>query len=111
MKCKYNGGGNLGPHRTPQVIQIAGKYKYIDFNVSDFRSGRRSPIGSFSGASVTTHGSLLRHVILRGVSSQLQSAADRVQAGKPTSMAVSSLIAIGTSKGIVLVFGKYILPS
>ena len=33
------------------------------------------------------HGSILRHVKLRGVSAQLQSAAaERVKAGKPTSM-------------------------
>ncbi|GFT81859.1 vacuolar protein sorting-associated protein 8 homolog [Nephila pilipes] len=50
------------------------------------------------------HGSILRHVTLRGVSAQLQSAAERVNAGKPTSMAVSSVIAIGTFHGIVLIF-------
>lgn len=50
------------------------------------------------------HGSILRHVTLRGVSAQLQSAADRVNAGKPTSMAVSSLIAVGTFHGITLIF-------
>ena len=31
---------------------------------------------------------------------------DKVDAGMPTAMAVSSLIAIGTSHGLVLVFGK-----
>ncbi|XP_064465584.1 vacuolar protein sorting-associated protein 8 homolog [Ornithodoros turicata] len=48
--------------------------------------------------------SIMRHVVLRGVSSQLQSAAQRVDAGKPTAMAVSSLIAVGTFHGLVLVF-------
>ena len=33
---------------------------------------------------------------------------DKVDAGMPTAMAVSSLIAIGTSHGLVLVFGKII---
>ena len=46
-----------------------------------------------------------RHVILKGISSQLCSARDRVNAGLPTCMAAaSSLIAIGTSHGFVLVF-------
>lgn len=35
------------------------------------------------------HGSILRHVTLRGVSAQLQSAAERVNAGKPTSMVIT----------------------
>ena len=33
---------------------------------------------------------------------------DKVDAGMPTAMAVSSLIAIGTSHGLVLVFGKHL---
>lgn len=31
---------------------------------------------------------------------------DRVDAGMPTALAVSAMIAIGTSHGLVLVFGK-----
>ncbi|XP_076368429.1 vacuolar protein sorting 8 isoform X2 [Tachypleus tridentatus] len=50
------------------------------------------------------HGSILRHVVLRGVSSQIQSASERINAGKPTAMAVSSLIAVGTFHGLVLIF-------
>ncbi|XP_064646589.1 vacuolar protein sorting-associated protein 8 homolog isoform X2 [Lineus longissimus] len=50
------------------------------------------------------HGSIMRHVVLKGISAQLMSAADRVDAGMPTAMAVSELIAIGTSHGLVLVF-------
>ena len=46
-----------------------------------------------------------RHVILKGISSQLSSARERVNAGLPTAMAASSsMIAIGTSHGFVLVF-------
>ncbi|BFY99915.1 hypothetical protein BsWGS_02955 [Bradybaena similaris] len=52
----------------------------------------------------TVHGSVLRPSKLKSVSAQLQSAADRVDAGMPTAIAVSSLIAIGTSHGLVLVF-------
>ncbi|XP_022795599.1 vacuolar protein sorting-associated protein 8 homolog [Stylophora pistillata] len=54
----------------------------------------------------TKHGSVLRHVVLKSVSSQMVSASARVDAGLPTAMAVSSLICIGTSHGVVLVFGK-----
>ncbi|XP_014675818.1 PREDICTED: vacuolar protein sorting-associated protein 8 homolog isoform X2 [Priapulus caudatus] len=50
------------------------------------------------------HGSVLRHVILRGISSQMLSAGDRVNAGAPSAMAVSALVAIGTTHGLVLVF-------
>ena len=49
--------------------------------------------------------SIIRHVILKGVSSQLVSARHRVDAGLPTSMAAAgSYIAVGTSHGFVLVF-------
>lgn len=49
--------------------------------------------------------SLLRHVILKNVSSQLVSARQRVDAGLPTSLAAAaSFIAVGTSHGFVLVF-------
>ncbi|KAK4298989.1 hypothetical protein Pmani_028696 [Petrolisthes manimaculis] len=51
-----------------------------------------------------THGSILRHVILKGVAAQLVSARDRVGAGLPTTMAVGNIICIGTSHGLILVF-------
>ncbi|XP_066963121.1 vacuolar protein sorting-associated protein 8 homolog [Macrobrachium rosenbergii] len=51
-----------------------------------------------------THGSILRHVILKGVAAQLVSAYDRVGAGLPTTMAVGNVICIGTSHGLILVF-------
>ncbi|XP_033098290.1 vacuolar protein sorting-associated protein 8 homolog [Anneissia japonica] len=57
-----------------------------------------------SNVHYEAHGSVLRHVMLRGMSSQVVSAADRVDAGKPTSMAVSKFISIGTSHGLILVF-------
>ena len=48
---------------------------------------------------------LFRHVILKGISSQLVSAKNRVNAGLPTVMAAASTyIAVGTSHGFVLVF-------
>ncbi|XP_013089193.2 vacuolar protein sorting-associated protein 8 homolog [Biomphalaria glabrata] len=52
----------------------------------------------------TVHGSVLKPSKLKSVSAQLLSAADRVDAGMPTALVVSSLIAIGTSHGLVLVF-------
>ncbi|KAK7082685.1 Vacuolar protein sorting-associated protein 8 [Halocaridina rubra] len=51
-----------------------------------------------------THGSILRHVILKGVAAQLISAYDRVGAGLPTTMAVGNVICVGTSHGLILVF-------
>ncbi|XP_015748737.1 PREDICTED: vacuolar protein sorting-associated protein 8 homolog [Acropora digitifera] len=50
------------------------------------------------------HGFVLRQVVLKNVSGQMVSASARVDAGLPTAMAVSSLICIGTSHGVVLVF-------
>lgn len=53
-----------------------------------------------------THGtgSILRHVILKGISTQLMSASERVNAGLPTAMVATTMIAVGTSHGLVLVF-------
>jgi len=50
------------------------------------------------------HGIVLRHFELEDASSQLQSAADRIAAGLPAAVAVGSLLAVGTSRGVVLVF-------
>ncbi|RMX42196.1 hypothetical protein pdam_00017314 [Pocillopora damicornis] len=61
-------------------------------------------LGSGNKVKKTKHGSVLRHVVLKSVSSQMVSASARVDAGLPTAMAVSSLICIGTSHGVVLVF-------
>ena len=52
----------------------------------------------------TVHGSMLRHVILKRVSSQMLDACNRRDAGLPSAMAVSTLVAIGTSRGLTLVF-------
>lgn len=49
-------------------------------------------------------GEILRHIVLRSVSTQLCSACDRVNAGRPTVMCVSSMICVGTSHGLVLGF-------
>uniref|UniRef100_A0A4W4F5Q8 RING-type domain-containing protein n=1 Tax=Electrophorus electricus TaxID=8005 RepID=A0A4W4F5Q8_ELEEL len=49
--------------------------------------------------NATVHGSVLRHSTLKGVSAQIVSAA--------VSITVSGVIAVGTSHGLALVFGKY----
>ncbi|KAI1898316.1 hypothetical protein AGOR_G00071070 [Albula goreensis] len=54
--------------------------------------------------NVTVHGSVLRHSTLKGISAQIVSAADKVDAGLPTAITVSSVIAVGTSHGLALVF-------
>ncbi|XP_014767622.1 vacuolar protein sorting-associated protein 8 homolog isoform X2 [Octopus bimaculoides] len=55
-------------------------------------------------SSSEAHGTVLKPSKLKNISAQLKSAANRVDAGKPSAIAVASLIAIGTSHGIVLVF-------
>uniref|UniRef100_A0A8C4PP77 Vacuolar protein sorting-associated protein 8 homolog n=1 Tax=Equus asinus TaxID=9793 RepID=A0A8C4PP77_EQUAS len=52
------------------------------------------------------HGSVMRHSLLKGISAQIVSAADKVDAGLPTAIAVSSLIAVGTSHGLALIFDQ-----
>ncbi|XP_041119267.1 vacuolar protein sorting-associated protein 8 homolog isoform X2 [Polyodon spathula] len=58
----------------------------------------------FAESSSTVHGSVLRHSVLKGISAQIVSAADKVDAGLPTAVTVSSVIAVGTSHGLALVF-------
>ncbi|KAL1021743.1 hypothetical protein UPYG_G00017420 [Umbra pygmaea] len=54
--------------------------------------------------NTTVHGSVLRHSILKGISAQIVSAADKVDAGLPTAVTVSGVIVVGTSHGLALVF-------
>ncbi|KAJ8255316.1 hypothetical protein GJAV_G00203490 [Gymnothorax javanicus] len=61
---------------------------------------RRRPLETVA----TVHGSVLRHSTLKGISAQILSAADKVDAGLPTAITVSSVIAVGTSHGLALVF-------
>ncbi|XP_062867008.1 vacuolar protein sorting-associated protein 8 homolog isoform X2 [Trichomycterus rosablanca] len=63
---------------------------------------RRKPIET----NTTVHGSVLRHSVLKGISAQIVSAADKVDAGLPTAVTVSSVIAVGTSHGLALVFDQ-----
>ncbi|XP_078010813.1 vacuolar protein sorting-associated protein 8 homolog isoform X7 [Phascolarctos cinereus] len=56
--------------------------------------------------SFSVHGSVMRHSLLKGISAQIVSAADKVDAGLPTAIAVSRLIAVGTSHGLALIFDQ-----
>ncbi|CAJ0930349.1 unnamed protein product [Ranitomeya imitator] len=56
------------------------------------------------------HGSVMRQTLLKGISAQIVSATDKVDAGLPTAIAVSNLIAVGTSHGLALIFGKLYKP-
>ena len=47
---------------------------------------------------------MLRQMTLKTVSAQLVSAADRIDAGVSTCLAVSTVIAVGTVHGVVMVF-------
>ncbi|KAH8379151.1 hypothetical protein KR009_003324 [Drosophila setifemur] len=49
-------------------------------------------------------GSIMRYTLLHGISAQLSSAAERVNAGAASSCAVSAFIAVGTSHGHILTF-------
>uniref|UniRef100_A0A8C2AVI4 VPS8 subunit of CORVET complex n=1 Tax=Cyprinus carpio TaxID=7962 RepID=A0A8C2AVI4_CYPCA len=60
-----------------------------------------------SSDSGDLHGSVLRRNVLKGISAQMVSAADKVDAGLPTAITVSNVIAVGTSHGLALVFGKH----
>ncbi|XP_059586732.1 vacuolar protein sorting-associated protein 8 homolog isoform X3 [Alligator mississippiensis] len=55
--------------------------------------------------SFSLHGSVIRLSLLKGISAQIVSAADKVDAGLPTAIAASNLIAVGTSHGLALIFG------
>ncbi|XP_013857088.1 vacuolar protein sorting-associated protein 8 homolog [Austrofundulus limnaeus] len=54
----------------------------------------------------TVHGSVLRLSLLKGISAQIVAAADKVDAGLPTAITMAGVIAVGTSHGLALVFGK-----
>ena len=54
---------------------------------------------------IQVKGSVVRHVHLRQIGAQLQRAFEVGEIGSPSAMAVSTLIAIGTSNGVTLVFG------
>ncbi|XP_067297599.1 vacuolar protein sorting-associated protein 8 homolog [Pseudorasbora parva] len=56
--------------------------------------------------NATVHGSVLRRSVLKGISAQIVSAADKVDAGLPTAITVSNVIAVGTSHGLALVFDQ-----
>jgi len=52
----------------------------------------------------TKHGAILRNVTLKSLSAQLVSASDRIDAGTPSCLVVSSFVAVGTTHGVVIVF-------
>lgn len=90
-------GGSLSDEEVPNQALFHGNCDSVSLASAD---SRNLPTDRVSARP----SSILRHVILRGVSSQLRSAMERVDSGKPTAMAVSSLIAVGTFHGLVLVF-------
>jgi len=110
-------GGNSSTQNTPKktVLNLAIPAGGIDADIGDTLSikswdskGGKSTGSKKSHGSSHEHskefGSIMRHVILKAVSSQVCSAMERVHAGSPTCMATTHLIAIGTQNGFVLVF-------
>ncbi|OQR79338.1 vacuolar protein sorting-associated protein 8-like [Tropilaelaps mercedesae] len=83
----------------------------INFNEISDTLSIASGISSLSSASrlrrspkPAVKGSVVRHVQLRQIGAQLQRAFESGEVGSPSAMAVSTLIAIGTSNGVTLVF-------
>ncbi|XP_017844000.2 vacuolar protein sorting-associated protein 8 homolog [Drosophila busckii] len=56
------------------------------------------------GRGGAASGSIMRYTLLHGISSQLASAADRINAGAASACAVAAYIAVGTSHGHILNF-------
>ncbi|XP_063702348.1 vacuolar protein sorting-associated protein 8 homolog [Culicoides brevitarsis] len=65
-----------------------------------------TPSTTSSDASRPGNASILRLVMLKAVSTQITSAADRIGAGLATCVAVSQTIAVGMSHGHILMFGE-----
>lgn len=69
-------------------------------------------LSGVDGGNTPTHsiderpktGTILRQVILQGISVQIASASDRISCGTATSLAVNDMIAVGTSHGFILAF-------
>ncbi|XP_035826479.1 vacuolar protein sorting-associated protein 8 homolog isoform X2 [Aplysia californica] len=104
--CSVLGEDELGlstaAARTMQLLQAGESAETSSLSSQDSHDSRRKDRGKKPVGTV--HGSVLRPSKLKSVSAQLLSAADRVDAGMPTALVVSSFIGIGTSHGLVLVF-------
>uniref|UniRef100_A0A0K2T121 Vacuolar protein sorting 8 homolog (S. cerevisiae) [Strongylocentrotus purpuratus] n=1 Tax=Lepeophtheirus salmonis TaxID=72036 RepID=A0A0K2T121_LEPSM len=61
--------------------------------------------GVLSKKNTPKHLNYIKHIVLKGISSQMASASDRVNAGIPVvTDSSSALIAVGTSRGYILIF-------
>jgi len=99
-------GSQLGTPRKQYAIPAGGIDSDIGetMSVSSFGSrGTRSSQHSTKDSG-KVYGSIFRHVILKGISAQVTSAATRVNAGHPTCMAATHLIAVGTQSAHIFVF-------
>ena len=108
-KSFESGGSSQNtPKKTPLNLAIpAGG---IDADISDTLSVKSwDSKGGRQGSKQSQeprpeYGGIMRHVILKAVSSQLCSAVERLHAGLPTAMTTTHMIAIGTQAGFLLVF-------
>lgn len=89
-------------------IDTIDSHSYDTSSVASSDSGDRTNLKRKKRVpdSFSLHGSVMRHSLLKGISAQIVSAADKVDAGLPTAIAVSSLIAVGTSHGLALIFDQ-----
>ncbi|NWS22506.1 VPS8 protein, partial [Pachyramphus minor] len=83
-------------------------HSYDTSSVASSDSGDRSHLRRKKELpdSLSLHGSVIRLSLLKGISAQIVSAADKVDAGLPTAIAASNLIAVGTSHGLALIFDQ-----
>ncbi|XP_065215461.1 vacuolar protein sorting-associated protein 8 homolog isoform X2 [Planococcus citri] len=90
-------------------IQVRNNFEESEDNLSVGSFGLYRSNQSLSPAlSISQYkydpGNILRHSTMKTISAQLRSASERINAGHPSVMCVSTIIAIGTSYGLVLVF-------
>ncbi|XP_050184016.1 vacuolar protein sorting-associated protein 8 homolog isoform X2 [Myiozetetes cayanensis] len=89
-------------------VDNADAHSYDTSSVASSDSGDRSHLKRKKKLpdSLSLHGSVIRLSLLKGISAQIVSAADKVDAGLPTAIAASNLIAVGTSHGLALIFDQ-----
>ncbi|XP_059473885.1 vacuolar protein sorting-associated protein 8 homolog [Neocloeon triangulifer] len=97
-------GRDSDPEEGPfLLVPEAGGLETGSVASKDSSEGRRSRRASPMGRS--SSGSVLRHVILKGLSTQINSAAERSGAGSATAACGGGgCVCVGTSQGAVLVF-------
>ncbi|BES97835.1 vacuolar protein sorting 8 homolog (S. cerevisiae) [Nesidiocoris tenuis] len=85
-------------------MESRGDTASINSTGSSTSTGRPPSLGSTSRRSTIPSASIMRHYVLRAVSSQLQAANEGLTVGVPSAMCAGKLIAVGTTRGVVICF-------